>query len=105
MIHQTRQRPEDLTKREHEVLQLVWEGLSNQAIAEHLKISVKTSEAHRSNMMRKLRVSNIAQLLKAALEGGLIASYILWPTRPPVADDLLRRRTRNLSRGTTVCPM
>jgi DNA-binding NarL/FixJ family response regulator len=63
-----KRRPEDLTAREQEVLRLIWGGHTNRSIAEQLKISVKTAEAHRSNMMKKLRVSNTAQLLKAALE-------------------------------------
>jgi DNA-binding NarL/FixJ family response regulator len=69
-----KRRPEELTPREHEILQLVWAGLTNRIIAEQLHISVKTAEAHRANMMKKLRVSNIAQLLKTALEEGLLAT-------------------------------
>jgi DNA-binding NarL/FixJ family response regulator len=71
----TKRRPEELTPREHEILQLVWAGLTNRIIAEQLHISVKTAEAHRANMMKKLRVSNIAQLLKTALEEGLLATH------------------------------
>jgi len=69
-----KRRPEDLTPREQEILQLVWSGLTNRMIAERLHISIKTAEAHRANMMKKLRVSNIAQLLKTALEEGLLAT-------------------------------
>lgn len=68
--------PEDLTPREQEILQLVWAGLTNRTIAEQLRISIKTAEAHRANMMKKLRVSNIAQLLKTALEEGLLATHV-----------------------------
>jgi len=71
----TKRRPEDLTPREQEILQLVWAGLTNRTIAERLHISIKTAEAHRANMMKKLRVSNIAQLLKTALEEGLLATH------------------------------
>ncbi len=67
-----RKRPEALTRREQEILQLIWSGLKNKEIAQRLKISVKTVEAHRANMMKKVRVSNTAQLLKAALQGGMI---------------------------------
>lgn len=70
-----KRRPEDLTPREREILQLVWAGLTNRTIAERLHISIKTAEAHRANMMKKLRVSNIAQLLKTALEEGLLATH------------------------------
>lgn len=67
-----RKRPEALTEREQEILQLIWSGLKNKEIAEQLKISVKTVEAHRANMMKKVRVSNAAQLLNAAIQDGLI---------------------------------
>ena len=61
-----------LTDREQEILQLIWNGLKNREIGTRLKISVKTVEAHRANMMKKVRVSNTAQLLKAAIQGGMI---------------------------------
>ncbi|TAJ31444.1 MAG: response regulator transcription factor [Nitrospirae bacterium] len=67
-----RKRPEALTSREQQILQLIWTGLKNKEIAQRLKISVKTVEAHRANMMKKVRVSNTAQLLKAAIQGGMI---------------------------------
>lgn len=69
-----RNRPEDLTPREQEILQQVWSGFTNRHIALQLGISIKTVEAHRANMMKKLRVSNTAQLLKTALETGLLAA-------------------------------
>ncbi len=67
-----RKRPEALTGREQEILQLIWAGLKNKEIAQRLKISVKTVEAHRANMMKKVRVSNAAQLLNSAIQDGLI---------------------------------
>ena len=67
-----RKRPEALTNREHQILQLIWSGLTNKEIAMRLKISVKTVEAHRATMMKKVRVSNTAQLLKAAIQEGVI---------------------------------
>jgi DNA-binding NarL/FixJ family response regulator len=67
-----RKRPEALTNREQEILQLIWSGLKNREIAQRLKISVKTVEAHRATMMKKIRVSNTAQLLKAAIQDGMI---------------------------------
>ena len=67
-----RKRPEALTDREQEILQLIWSGLKNKEIGERLKISVKTVEAHRANMMKKVRVSNAAQLLNSAIQDGLI---------------------------------
>ena len=65
-------RPEAVTPRELEILQLIWEGHTNRSIAASLKISMKTVDTHRANMMKKLRASNIAQLLKAALESKLL---------------------------------
>jgi len=67
-----KKRPESLTAREQEVLELIWSGLKNREIGQHLTISVKTVEAHRANMMKKVRVSNTAQLLKAAIQDGLL---------------------------------
>ncbi|WP_447599225.1 response regulator transcription factor [Nitrospira sp. Nam80] len=69
-----RHRPEDLTPREREILEKVWAGFTNRYIAHQLGISIKTVEAHRANMMKKLRVSNTAQLLKTAIETGLLAA-------------------------------
>ena len=67
-----RKRPEALTSREQQILHLIWSGLKNKEIGIRLKISVKTVEAHRANMMKKVRVSNTAQLLKAAIQGGML---------------------------------
>ncbi|MBM4126633.1 MAG: response regulator transcription factor [Nitrospira sp.] len=65
-------RPESLTSREQEILELIWAGFKNKEIGQRLKISVKTVEAHRANMMKKLRVSNTAQLLKTAIQSGAL---------------------------------
>ncbi len=65
-------RPESLTSREQEILELIWAGFKNKEIGHRLKISVKTVEAHRANMMKKMRVSNTAQLLKTAIQGNMI---------------------------------
>ena len=67
-----KKRPESLTNREQEILELIWSGLKNREIGQQLTISVKTVEAHRANMMKKVRVSNTAQLLKTAIQDGLI---------------------------------
>ena len=62
----------DLTPREHEVLTLIAEGLTNREIAEKLVISVKTVDRHRENIMRKLDLHNRVALVKYAIEKGLI---------------------------------
>jgi DNA-binding NarL/FixJ family response regulator len=67
-----KKRPESLTSREQEILELIWAGFKNKEIGHRLKISVKTVEAHRANMMKKMRVSNTAQLLKTAIQGNMI---------------------------------
>ena len=67
-----KKRPESLTSREQEILELIWAGFKNKEIGQRLKISVKTVEAHRANMMKKMRISNTAQLLKNAIQGNMI---------------------------------
>jgi len=63
---------EMLTGREREVLQLVAEGYSSTRIARRLSISVRTAEAHRANVMRKLRLKNYTALIKYALARGVL---------------------------------
>jgi DNA-binding NarL/FixJ family response regulator len=61
-----------LTTREKEVMCLVAEGKSNKVIAHLLDISIKTVEAHRSALMRKLNVNSTAQLVRYAIRCKLI---------------------------------
>ncbi len=61
-----------LTPRQKEILRLVAQGLTNREIADHLEISVRTVEVHRFNLMRRLRVRNVAQLLRQALAQRLL---------------------------------
>ena len=56
-----------LTPREREMLYLIGEGLSNREIAETLVLSVKTVEAHRANLSRKLNIRSRAGLMRLAL--------------------------------------
>lgn len=60
-----------LTVREREVLQLVVEGHSSSEIAERLNISTKTVETYRSRIMQKLNLSDLASLVKFAIQHGL----------------------------------
>jgi len=70
---ETAQRPgELLTPREREVLQLIAEGYTNKAIADELTISVKTVEKHRSSLMSKLDVHDLASLIRVAIKRQLI---------------------------------
>jgi DNA-binding NarL/FixJ family response regulator len=63
---------ETLTSREREVLQLVAEGYSSTRVARRLSISVRTAEAHRANVMRKLRLKNHTALIRYALARGVL---------------------------------
>ncbi len=65
-----------LTFREREVLKLVAEGHPNKHIAEHLCLSVKTVEKHRSNLMRKLNLHNASMLTAYAIEKGLVGTNL-----------------------------
>ncbi len=61
-----------LSEREREVLRLLALGHTNQEIAKLLYISVRTAETHRAHIMQKLRLSSRAELVRYALENGLI---------------------------------
>lgn len=56
-----------LTAREHQVLERIVAGRLNKQIAGDLNISIKTVEAHRANIMEKLEVTTVADLMKIAL--------------------------------------
>ncbi|MHC1728680.1 MAG: response regulator [Syntrophobacteraceae bacterium] len=62
-----------LTPREREVMQLLAEGQSTRNIAEMLHVSVKTVDTHRYQIMNKLQVKNIAELVKFAVREGITA--------------------------------
>jgi two-component system response regulator NreC len=61
-----------LTEREGEVLRLLALGHTNQEIAKQLFISVRTAETHRAHIMQKLRLSSRAELVRYALDRGLL---------------------------------
>ena len=65
---------ETLSQREREILKLVAEGYINKEIASILNISIKTVEKHRSNIMNKLDLHNVAALTSYAIEKGLVSS-------------------------------
>jgi DNA-binding NarL/FixJ family response regulator len=64
----------ELTPREHDVLELLADGLGNQAIAAELALSLKTVRNNVSNIFTKLRVADRAQAMLKAREGGLGSS-------------------------------
>jgi len=61
-----------LTSRERQVLQLVGEGKSSKEIAALLGISLKTAESHRTRLMRKLDIHELASLVRYAIRRGLV---------------------------------
>ena len=62
----------ELTVREQETLELLAQGNSNKEIAEALHLSVKTVEAHRGRLMKKLRLRNLGELMRYAVRKGII---------------------------------
>jgi DNA-binding NarL/FixJ family response regulator len=61
-----------LTSREREILQLLSEGKSSKEVASVLDLSVKTAETHRSNIMRKLKIHNVTELVRYAVRNRII---------------------------------
>jgi DNA-binding CsgD family transcriptional regulator len=62
---------ERLTSRELQILRLIAEGLANKNIASRLNISIRTVEAHRSHIIKKLGIKTTAALVKYAISNGL----------------------------------
>ena len=63
-----------LTRREREVLQLLAEGRSNKEVAAGLQIGLKTVETHRANIMSKLGLHSVADLVRYAIRNGIVAA-------------------------------
>lgn len=61
-----------VTPRQSQILKMVAMGHTNREIAVSLKISVRTVEVHRFNLMRRLNARNVAQLLRQSLRHGLL---------------------------------
>ena len=61
-----------LTKREIEILKLIAQGLSNKEIGEKLFISHRTVDTHRTHLLNKLEVKNIAGLIRFAMKNGYL---------------------------------
>jgi len=62
----------NLTKREHETLLYVVEGINNPKIAEKLNISIRTVETHKTSIMRKLNLNSTVDLVKFAIKNNII---------------------------------
>jgi DNA-binding NarL/FixJ family response regulator len=63
---------ERLTAREREIVQLIAEGKSNKEVADALGISIRTVEAHRANLLRKLNLGSVADLVRYAIRNKMI---------------------------------
>ncbi len=65
-----------LTAREQEVMRLLAEGRTVREVASELSLSVKTVEAHKLNLMRKLDIHNRASLVEYAMQRGLVPQLV-----------------------------
>ncbi|HEY1765399.1 MAG TPA: response regulator transcription factor [Opitutaceae bacterium] len=65
---------ETLSARELEVARLVAEGYSSKEIADRLDLSVRTVEKHRANIMDKIKVSEVASLVRWCVQAGIVKS-------------------------------
>jgi DNA-binding CsgD family transcriptional regulator len=66
-----------LTTREREIVQLLAEGKSSKDVAVALGISVKTAETHRANIMRKLELHSVSELVRYAIKNQIIEALTL----------------------------
>src|SRR3989442_1411554 len=64
-------RPDPLSRRERQVLQLIAEGKTTKGVATFLQISVKTAETHRTRIMTKLNIHETAGLVRYAIRSGV----------------------------------
>jgi DNA-binding NarL/FixJ family response regulator len=63
----TPETPSPVTPRQQQVLSLIVQGLTNREIAAELGVSVRTVEVHRFDLMHRLEVRNVAQLIRQAI--------------------------------------
>jgi len=74
---------ESLTTREREIIQLIAESFSNKEIASKLGMSVRTADTHRTNIMKKLDLHDVAALTRWA-----IANKLVDPTGGAISGEL-----------------
>ncbi len=63
-----------LSQREREVLRMIADGSTSKVVAEKLFVSVSTIKSHRNSIMKKLRVNDMAGLIKVAIRKGIVTS-------------------------------
>ena len=80
-----------LTPRERQVVQLLSEGKSTKEVARALDLSVKTAETHRSNIMRKLKLHSVSELVLYAVRNNIIQVAIGSSAASPAVDAPLYR--------------
>jgi DNA-binding NarL/FixJ family response regulator len=80
-------RSHHLTSREREVVQLIAEGRSTKEVAVALGMSVKTAETHRSNIMRKLQIHSVSDLVMYAVRNDIVHVAEPLASAPVVAAD------------------
>lgn len=69
-----------LSPREREVVQLISEGKTNKEVASILDVSAKTAETHRTNVLRKLRLHSIAELVLYAVRNNIVRAQLPAPS-------------------------
>lgn len=70
---ENRKTSKDLTGRENQILELIASGKSNQEVADTLFLSIKTVETHKANILGKLGLKNMAELVKYAIKNNIIS--------------------------------
>jgi DNA-binding NarL/FixJ family response regulator len=65
-------RRDRLTPRQREIVQLLAEGKTSKEVATALKMSVKTAETHRSNIMKKLDLHSVSDLVRYAIRNNMV---------------------------------
>ena len=64
----------ELTSRERQVVQLLAEGKSTKDVAIALDITLKTASTHRTNILRKLELHSLADIVRYAIRNGIVAA-------------------------------
>ena len=72
LANQEKSQADQLTKREFELLELVAEGLSNQAIGQKLSISVNTVKYHMKSILQKMGAQNRTEAVMLAIRAGIL---------------------------------
>lgn len=93
----TQDSSDGLTDRERQILQLIAEGYTNKQIADILSISIKTVQAHRLNLMKKLDLHDRGELIKYAIQKKIIDIWenLIRPEQPSEGKSLIHFFAQN----------